>query len=129
MTFWDSFLFVVANVCRHLLRANLSKVPRNDTVVERVEHAEEASVHPGGGLHIEDQVEPKEGGHHGQVAKDANYIADFVYQQKPFINQSWSGALEKNAMNTCLNITQYCYKATYIYRLFCALFSDQPSDG
>ena len=100
MTFWDSFLFVVANVCRHLLRANLSKVPRNDTVVERVEHAEEASVHPGGGLHIEDQVEPKEGGHHGQVAKDANYIADFVYQQKPFINQSWSGALENIAMNT-----------------------------
>ena len=100
MTFWDSFLFVVADVCRHLLRANLSKVPRYDTVVERVEHAEEAGVHPGGGLHIEDQVEPKEGGHHGQVAKDANYIADFVYQQKPFINQSWSGALENIAMNT-----------------------------
>merc|ERR550519_1110123 len=74
MTFWDSFLFVVADVCRHLLRANLSKVPRNDTVVERVEHAEEAGVHPGGGLHIEDQVEPKEGCHHGQVAKDAIYI-------------------------------------------------------
>ena len=32
-------------------------------------------------------------------------------------------------MNTCLNITQYYYKATYIYRLLCALFSDQPSDG
>ena len=30
---------------------------------------------------------------------------------------------------TSMNITQYCYKATHIYRLFCALFSDQPSDG
>ena len=97
VAFWDPLLLVVTNVGRHLLSADLCKVSRDHAVVERVEHAEEASVHPGGGLHIEDQVEAQEGGHHRQVAKDADHIADFVYQEEPFINHSRSGALGKGA--------------------------------
>ena len=47
VTLWDPLLLVVANVCGHFLSAYLSKIPCYDTIVECIEHAEEAGVHPG----------------------------------------------------------------------------------
>ena len=39
-----------------------------------------------------------EGGYHGQDAKDAHHIIDFVDPEEPFENHSWGGALGKKAL-------------------------------
>ena len=39
-----------------------------------------------------------EGGYHGQEAKDAHHIIDFVDPEEPFENHSWGGALGKKAL-------------------------------
>ena len=88
-----SLALVVSDTGGHLLCAYLGKVPGHDAVVEGVEHAHEAQVHPGGGFDGEDDVETEEGGHHGDVAKDAHTVTYFINQQKPFINQPRCGSL------------------------------------
>ena len=69
---------VVANARRHLLSADLGQVSAHDPVVESIEHAHQTHIHPCGGLHPEYDVETEECGHHGDVAKDANNVADLV---------------------------------------------------
>ncbi len=75
------------NVGGHFFRADFGKVPRHDSVVEGVEHADEPSVHPGGRLDVEEEVEAHEGGHHGEVAEYAGAVADFINEEEPLVNQ------------------------------------------
>ena len=85
---------VISNTCRHLLRADLGKVPGHHPVVEGVEHAHEAEVHPGGGLHTEYDVQAEEGGHHGDVAEYSDTVTNFINQQEPLVNQPRCGSLD-----------------------------------
>ena len=74
----NALTLIISNIRRHFLCTDLCKVPGHDPVVQGVEHAEQPQVHPCGRLHVEYEVEPQEGGHHGEVSEDTHEVADLV---------------------------------------------------
>ena len=93
MSLRDPLTFIISNVGSHFLSADLCEIYGDDPIVERVEHAHQAQVHPGGGRHSKYNIQSQEGGHHGDVAEYADEITDFVDEQEPFIDQSGCSSL------------------------------------
>lgn len=78
------------NCDSHLIRADLTQISSQHTIVQAIEHKQEAHVHPDRWLLVEHVIQSKEGAHHDYVPYNAQSIAQLVDKVKVLVDETGS---------------------------------------
>lgn len=76
------------NISGHFISTNFAHVSAQHTKIQTIVYKHETDVHPHGWRTAEHKIKAQKCQHHDDVADDSETIAQFVYEVKPFVDQS-----------------------------------------